>query len=125
MAIRPELHFRLPNSPRALASVIAALDDERIRVLALSVEHRGDARLIVDNVERAFALLAQRHIRAEKHNAIVTTVAPRSVGTLLESVASAGVNVEYAYMSSADQDGMVAVVLGVDDAVGAAAKTGL
>ena len=123
--IRTELHLRLPNSPGALASVMAALDDERIRVLACSVERGGDARLVVDNVERAHALLTDRHIRAEKRDVIVATVAPRSVGALLESVAAAGINVEYACMSSLDADGAVAVVLGVDDAMQAAAKAGI
>src|SRR5262249_49605790 len=79
MAVRSELHLRLPNSLGALASVIAALDDDRIRVLALCVERAGDARLLVDNPERAIAALTARHVRVETRDAIVTTVPPRSI----------------------------------------------
>ena len=125
MAVRPELHLRLANSPGALASVLAALDSERIRVLALSVERSGDTRLIVDNAEHAAATLAERHVRVEKRDAIVTSVPPRSASTLLASVASAGINIEYAYMSSLGADGMAALVLGVDDAMKAATRAGL
>lgn len=123
--IRTELHFRLPNSPGALASALTALDAERIRVLALSVERNGDARVLVDNLEHAYATLTARHMRVEKREAIVTAVAARSLATLLTSVAAAGVNIEYCYMSSMDQDGTVTAVLGVDDAVRAAATAGI
>ena len=125
MAVRPELTFRLPNSPGALASVLAALDAEHIRVLALSVERSGDARLIVDQAEHAAATLAERHVRVEKRDAIVTSLPPRSASALLASVASAGINIEYAYMSTLDADGMAALVLGVEDAMRAATKAGL
>jgi hypothetical protein len=125
MALRPELHFRLPNSPGALASVLRDLDAERVRVYAMSIERSGDARLVVDNPERARTTLAARHIKVEMRDAIVTKASRQSVGALLASVAASGVNVEYAYMSSFEPDGMAAVILGVDDAMSAAAKAGL
>lgn len=125
MAIRPELHFRLPNSPGSLAAVFHALDSERVRVYAMSVERGGDVRLVVDNPEHARAALETRHMKIALRDVIVTMVAPRSVGALLESVAGAGVNVEYAYMSSNGQESMVTVVLGMDDAMTAAAQAGL
>src|SRR5579864_4686754 len=115
--IRTELHLRLPNSPGSIASALAALDAERVHVLALSVEHSGTTRLIVDNPEHAYATLTARHMRVEKRDAIVTTVAPQSLASLLASVSGAGINVEYAYMSSTGADGMAMAVLGVDDAM--------
>jgi hypothetical protein len=125
MAVRPELLLRLPNSPGALASVLSALDTERIRVDAMSLERGGSARLIVDNPDLARSILTKRHLQVEIREAIVVMVSSRSVGTLLSSVAANGINVEYAYVSSPAPDGLVALVLGVDDAMRAAAKTGL
>lgn len=123
--IRTELHLRLPNSPGSLARILTTLDAARIRVLALAVDPSGEARLVPDNPEPAFAALTAQHVRVAKRDVIVTTVPPRSMHALLASVAAAGVNVEYAYASSLDGDAMVALVIGVDDAMRAAAAAGL
>jgi hypothetical protein len=89
------------------------------------VDRGGNARLIVDNPGTARSVLAKRHIKVDMRDAIVATVAPRSIGALLSSVATTGINVEYAYMSSPDPEGLVALVLGVDDAMRVAARTGI
>ena len=49
MAIRTELNLRLPNSPGALAGVCRLLSNERVNVLALSVDAGGQLRMVVDN----------------------------------------------------------------------------
>src|SRR5438105_564982 len=114
--IRTELQFRLPNSPGALARVAALLAADQVRIIALSVESSGLARLVVDNVDRALAALGQHHVRVEQREVLCAVVALRSMASLLSSTADAGVNVEYAYASSAGADGAIALVLGVDDA---------
>ena len=125
MAVRPQLQFRLPNSPGALARVMAALASEQVRVLALSLESSGLTRLIVDNPSRAAAALAGEHVAVEQRDVIYTTVAARSLGALLQSVAAAGVNIDYAYTSALDGGGMAALVLGVENAQRASAAAGL
>ncbi len=125
MAVRPELRFRLPNSPGALARVTRLLAAERVRVLALSLESSGLARLVVDNPLHAAGVLTREHVAVEQRNVIYTTVAARSIGSLLTSVASAGLNLDYAYASSLDADALVALVLGVEDAERASSAAGI
>ena len=49
MAIRTELNLRLPNSPGALAGVCRLLSDERVNILAMTLESTGQLRMVVDN----------------------------------------------------------------------------
>ena len=125
MAVRAELRFRLPNSPGSLARIASLLATEQIRILALSLEASGLTRLIVDNPSHASAALAREHVAVEQRDVIYTTVAARSIGALLNGAAAAGVNVEYAYASTMDAEGMVALVIGVDDAHRASAAAGI
>jgi hypothetical protein len=125
MAVRPELRLKLPNSPGALARITRVLADDQVRILAFSLESNGLLRLVTNNPPRAVAALAREHVAVEQHDVVVTTVAVRSVSSVLASAASAGVNLEYAYASTVDQDAMVLLVLGVDDAQRAAAAAGL
>ena len=129
LMIRTEIQIRLPNSPGSLARVAALLAAEKVRILALSLESGGTARLVVDNVERAAHALAQEHLRVEKRDVLFTRVSARSLGSLLTAAADAGVNLEYLYASSAegspDANGVMAVVLGVDDAMSASVAAGI
>ena len=75
--------------------------------------------------ERASAALTREHVQVERRAVIVTVVPGRSVGSLLASAASAGVNLDYAYASSLDGDHALTLVLGVDDAMRASAAAGL
>jgi hypothetical protein len=125
MAVRPELRLRLPNSPGALARITRILAADHVRILAFSLESSGLLRFVADNPSRATAALAREHAAAEERDVIVTVVASRSIDAVLTAVASAGVNVEYAYASRLDQDGMVTLVLGVEDAQRASTAAGL
>jgi hypothetical protein len=125
MAVRTELRLRLPNSPGALARVLGLLDADQVRVLALSLETTGLVHLVVNNPSRAVAALRRGHLASSEHDVIWTTVAERSVPSVLSAAAAAGVNLEYAYSASAGADAMVALVLGVADAQRAASTAGL
>ena len=125
MAVRSELRFRLPNSPGTLARVTTLLAAEQVRLVAVSLDQAGLVRLVVDNPSHAAAALARDHVAVDERDVIVTSVAARSIGALLQSVASTGVNVEYAYASTMDAEGMIALVLGVDDAQRASAAAGI
>ena len=127
MAIRTELNLRLPNSPGALASVCRALADERVNILAMAVEATGQLRLVVDNHVRAAGVLRERHHQVAQREVVVATVGsgPGALAPLLRLAADAGVNVEYAYGTASDGPGSAAIVLGVSDAVRAAAAVGI
>jgi hypothetical protein len=127
MAIRTELNLRLPNSPGALAGVCRLLSDERVNVLAMTLEAGGQLRLVVDNHVHGGAVLRERHHQVAERDVIVLAVAnaPGALAPVLRLVADAGVNLEYAYGSGAEGTLTSAIVLGVDDAQRAAAAAGV
>ena len=127
MAIRTELNLRLPNSPGALAAVCRVLADERVNIVGLSVEPSGQLRLVVDNHVRAAGVLRERHHQVTERDVVMASVSggPGALAPLLELVAGAGVNVEYAYGTAPEGVGAAAVVLGVENAARAAAAAGI
>ena len=127
MAIRPELNLRLPNSPGALADVCALLSTERVNIVALALEGSGQLRLVVDNHVHAAAVLREHHHRVTERDVIVlaSSNAPGALAPVLQLVRDAGVNVEYAYGGGPDASPTASLVLGVDDAVRAAAAAGV
>jgi hypothetical protein len=127
MAIRTELSLRLPNSPGALGGVCRLLADEHVNILALSDESAGPLRLVVDNHVHAAAVLRDRHHTVAERPVIVLGVsnAPGALAAALKLVADAGININYAYGGAADGAGSALVVIGVDDAMRAAAAAGV
>ncbi|OFV89673.1 MAG: hypothetical protein A3G76_08290 [Acidobacteria bacterium RIFCSPLOWO2_12_FULL_65_11] len=127
MAIRTELNLRLPNSPGALSGVCRLLSDERVGILALSLDTAGHLRLVVDNHVHGAAVLRDRHHQVTERDVIVMTISntPGSLAPALRLVGDANINVEYAYGGAAEGSPMAMVVLGVDDAQRAAAAAGV
>lgn len=127
MAIRTELNLRLPNSPGSLAGVCRLLADERVNIVALGLESSGQLHLVVDNHTRAGGILRDRHYQVAERNVVLVPVAngPGALAPVMTLAAEAGINVEYAYASTAEGNATAAVVLGVDDAQRASAAAGL
>jgi hypothetical protein len=127
MAIRTELNLRLPNSPGALGGVCRLLSDERVNIVALTLESSGQLRLVVDNHVHAAAILRDHHHQVAERDVIFMSVpnAPGSLVPALHLVSDANVNVEYAYASAAEGSPVASVVLGVEDAQHAAAAAGV
>jgi hypothetical protein len=125
--IRTELSLRLPNSPGALAGVCQLLSDERVNIVAMTLEASGQLRVVVDNHVHAAGVLREHHHQVTERDVILTTVpnAPGSLAPALRLVADANVNVEYAYSGVADSGAMASIVLGVDDARRASAAAGI
>src|SRR5215471_11758277 len=97
--IRTELALRLGNSPGALAGVCRLLSDERVNIVAMTLEAGGQLRLVVDNHVHGAAVLRDHHHQVTERDVIVTSI-PNSPGALapaLKLIADAGINVEYAY----------------------------
>jgi hypothetical protein len=125
--IRTELSLRLANSPGALAGVCRLLSDERVNLLAMSLESGGQLRLVVDNHVHGAAVLREHHHQVTERDVLVTFVpnSPGSLAPALRLVSDANVNVQYAYGGGADGGASAAIVLGVDDAQRAAAAAGI
>jgi hypothetical protein len=127
MAIRTELNLRLPTSPGALSGVCRLLSDERVNILAMTLEAGGQLRMVVDNHVHGGAVLQDHHHQVILRDVLVTSVpnAPGSVAPLLRLISEAGVNIEYAYGSAADGSPTATLVLGVADAERASAAAGV
>jgi hypothetical protein len=127
MAIGREITLRLPNSSGALADATRLLADEHVNVLAASLEANGQLRLIVDNHLRACEALRAGHHKVVERDVLIVDVPNRSgaLASALRLAADARVNVDYAYASAGAQAAHTTVILGVEDAVRAAAATGL
>jgi len=128
MAIRTELNLRIPNSPGALAAVCRLLADERVNIIAMTLEASGQLRLVVDNPVRGAGVLRAQHHEVTERLVVVAAVAsgPGALAPVLTIAAEAGVNVDYAYGSTPpEMTTGTAIVLGVEDAARAAAASGI
>jgi hypothetical protein len=127
MAIRTELNLRLANSPGALAGLCALLSDEHVNILAMALESAGQLRLVVDNHVHGAAVLREHHHQVTERDVILVTIpnTPGSLAPALRLIGDAGVNVEYAYGGGPDMSPTASIVLGVDDALRAAAVAGV
>jgi hypothetical protein len=125
--IRTELNLRLPNSPGEAAGVCRALADAAVNILALMLDGTGQLRLVVDNPVHAVGILRALHYQVSEREVLVVQI-PNSTGALapaLRLIAAAGVNVDYAYGAGAESGPAAAVVIGVADAMRAAAAAGV
>lgn len=127
MAIRTELTVRVQNMPGALGRLCRVLADEHVNIIALSLEHAGTLHLLVDNPVHAAGLLRDRHYQVSERD-VLYTVAPSGPGSLARIaalLAAEGVNLEYLYVTTVEDQAMAGVVAGVPDAVRASAAAGL
>jgi len=127
MSIQREITVKLANSPGSLGRVAQVLGDERINMLAMSIDPSGSLRMVVDNPLHAAGTLREQHYSVEERDVLFTAMPnePGSLGRALRLLAEAGINVEYAYASGIDRVPMVGVVIGVGDAQRASFATGI
>src|SRR5438552_143437 len=125
--IRVELSLRLPNSPGALGGVCRLLSNERVNMLAMSVDTGGQLRMVVDNHVHGAATLREHHHQVTERDVLVTSVPnmPGALAPVLSLVSSAGVNIEYAYGGGSEGAASATIVLGVEDAQRASAAAGI
>ena len=113
--------------PGALSRLCQVLADERVNIVALSlVEPSGTLHLLVDNPVHAAGLLRDRHYQVSERD-VLYTIAPNDPGALARiagMLAAEGVNLEYIYVTTVEDQSMAAVVAGVPDAARASAAAG-
>lgn len=127
MAIQKELSVKLPNSPGSLSRVTQVLADERVNLLAMSIDPSGTLRMVVDNPLHAAATLREQNYQVQERDVLYATMPnePGSLARTVRLIAEAGINLEYAYASGIDTAPMVGVVLGAADALRASAAAGI
>ena len=119
--------LRLPNSPGALGAVCRLLSDERVNVLAMSLDAAGQLRLVVDNHVHGAAVLRDQRHQVTERDVLLLAVSngPGSLAGPLRLLTDAGINIDHVYGGAAETGSSASVVLGVDDALRASAAAGL
>ena len=118
--IEPQLAVFLDNRPGMLARTCQALASAKINILALSILDTVDhaiVRMVVDKPKDAEQVLARLHAMVQRRDVIFMEV-PNAVGALAgiaERLASAGINLEYAYCTGSPSHSAGALVLRTND----------
>tara|TARA_B100001146_G_scaffold155309_1_gene136551 strand:- start:447 stop:830 length:384 start_codon:yes stop_codon:yes gene_type:complete len=127
MAIREELTVRLQNSPGALRRICQILGEERVNIIALSVETAGSLRILADNPLRAVNALETHNYAVQSHDVLFLELShsPGSLGEITQLLAKADVNIDYIYAAGSETRKNAVVVIGVEDVVRAATLVGI
>ena len=115
----PQVSVFLDNHPGSLFDTISKLDQNKIRVFALSIAEKGEfglVRLITEEPARAVKLLedAEFNLAKSKKNTEVTAIFISEQNTLskiTKILGDGGINIEYAYSSAVHVDGKIALIL--------------
>ncbi len=127
MAIRSELTLRLQNSPAALHRICKILREERVNIVALSVESAGRLRIIADNPHRAVSALETHNYAVLSQDVLFLELchSPGSLEEVTRLLTNADVNIDYIYAAGLGNRINAAVVIGVENVVRAASLVGL
>ena len=127
MAIRSELTVRLQNSPGALRRICQILGEERVNIIALSVETAGSLRILADNPLRAVNALETHNYAVQSHDVLFLELShsPGSLGEITQLLAKADVNIDYIYAAGSQNQKNAVAVIGVEDVMRAATLVGI
>ena len=127
MAIRSELTIRLQNSPGALRRICQILGEERVNIIALSVETAGSLRILADNPLRAVNALETHNYAVQSHDVLFLELShsPGSLEEITQLLAKADVNIDYMYAAGSQNLKNAVVVIGVEDVMRAATLVGI
>ncbi len=109
----------LDNHPGSLFDVMSRLDQNKLKVFALSIADAGEfglVRLITEEPEKATKFLedAEFNLAKSKKNTEVTAIfisAKDTLSKITKILGEGGINIEYAYSSAVHVDGKVALIL--------------
>ncbi|MGD0451327.1 MAG: acetolactate synthase [Candidatus Bathyarchaeia archaeon] len=109
----------LDNHPGSLFDVMSKLDQNKLKVFALSIADAGEfglVRLITEEPEKATKFLedAEFNLAKSKKNTEVTAIfvsAQETLSKITKILGNGGINIEYAYSSAIHVDGKVALIL--------------
>jgi hypothetical protein len=109
----------LDNHPGSLFDVMSKLDENKLKVFALSIADAGEfglVRLITDEPQKASKFLedADFNLAKSKKNTEVTAIfisAQETLSKITKILGDGGINIEYAYSSAVHVDGEVALIL--------------
>ena len=109
----------LDNHPGSLFDVMSQLDQNKLKVFALSIADAGEfglVRLITEDPSKAAKFLedAEFNLAKSKKNTEVTAVfisEQDSLSKITKILGNGGINIEYAYSSAVHVGGKVALIM--------------
>lgn len=109
----------LDNHPGSLFDVMSKLDQNKLKVFALSIADAGEfglVRLITEEPQKATKFLEDTdfNLAKSKKNTEVTAIfisAQETLSKITKILGDGGINIEYAYSSAIHVDGKVALIL--------------
>lgn len=118
--IQKQLSVFLENRPGLLAKVCAILSDAGINILALAIHDTVDnavVRLLVDHPTKALLLLEDEELYVLEQEVIVLEILnkPGELTRICQSLASADINISYAYCTARPDQHSGCLVLKVDN----------
>lgn len=120
ISIQTQLSVFLDNRPGTLARTCQALAKEDINILALSISDTVDhavVRMVVSHAKKAEDVLTRLHTTVQGRDVILMDVPnkPGVLAKIAEKLAEAGINIEYAYCTSALSQETGSMVLRTND----------
>jgi hypothetical protein len=109
----------LDNHPGSLFEAMTQLDNNKIKIYALSIADKGEfglVRLITEEPEKTAKILedAGFNLAKSKKNTEVTAIFSSkqdSLSKITKILGDGGINIEYAYSSAVHVEGKVALIL--------------
>ncbi len=109
----------LDNRPGSLFEAMSRIDENKIKIFALSIADAGEfglVRMITEEPKKAAALLEDSgfNLAKSKKNTEVTAIFSSEedrLSKITKILGDSGINIEYAYSSAVHVDGKVALIL--------------
>jgi hypothetical protein len=119
----PQVSVYLDNRPGSLSEAMAKLDENKIRIFALSIAEAGEfglVRMITEDPGKATKILedVDYNLAKSKRNTQVTAVfvtEEDKISKITKILADGSINIEYAYSSAVHVDGKIALILRTSD----------
>lgn len=124
MHVDKQLSVFLENRPGTLAAMCAALAEQEVNLLAMTISDTVDhavVRMVVDRPEEALQILGESGILVVTNDVLIIEVPnyPGALAEMAQRLAKKRINIEYAYCTTAEGQEEGALVLRTHDPEGA------
>ena len=120
MELATQLAVFLSNKPGALARVCEALAAAEINIHALAISDTVDhsvVRMVVSDPTQALMLLGERGVLAVENDVLMieSDNEPGTLAKIADRLASASINIEYAYLATSPKSNKGLMILRLSD----------
>ncbi len=120
MPVQKQLSVFLPNRPGLLAKTCSILSDAKVNIMAMAVHDTVDnavVRILVDQPTKAILLLEQEEFYVLEQEVVVVELGnkPGELARIAQVLASADINILYAYCTATKSQELGCLVLKTDN----------